>query len=68
MTHLQRMAMTCEACGRGFIGDLLMDVPVEHFVAHIRALLCPHCGAGPKKILLGAARKSSEAPDRSEGG
>jgi hypothetical protein len=56
----QHMHMRCGTCRGLFDGETMANVTVEVAVASMMALRCPHCGAGPKKLLIGQNRTAPE--------
>jgi len=55
-----KMDMRCDHCGCAFAHYQAVPCPVDALVSLSRKLRCPHCGAGPKGIMLGAARSLPE--------
>lgn len=55
-----RMDMRCDSCGCAFAHYQAVPCPVDDLVSLSRKLRCPSCGAGPKGIMLGAARSLPE--------
>ncbi len=43
----------CIACKTEWIAQTIIDAPTEIWVTSVRALHCPKCGAGSKKIAFG---------------
>jgi hypothetical protein len=56
--HLSQLR--CLACRGLFDADLPVNVAVEVWVAATRAIRCPHCGNGPKKIGSEQVRTAAE--------
>ncbi len=56
---IDRRPMACAKCEREFMGELVMNCPVELAVASMKAVRCPYCWS--KKILLLFGDRYSEA-------
>lgn len=48
----QHLPMTCK-CGHVFLAETLTHVAIDVWVAHMRSLHCPECGAGYKSLSFG---------------
>lgn len=44
--------MRCGACGHLWTAELVTDAPFPVAVAAMRAVRCPACGCGPRKLFL----------------
>ena len=47
------------SCGHQWIGHLPVHVPIPVWSAHVKAMCCPDCGGGPKKIRFGQKPKDT---------
>ena len=54
--RIQNEEFTCGKCGEQFIGETVMDAPVDLWIASVRKIRCPVCGER-NKLFFGWARK-----------
>ena len=52
---IQIQRLTCMVCEHVFESETVVDAPVEVWIASVRAVHCPQCGAGSEKLGLGGA-------------
>jgi len=50
----------CCDCGHEWMADMLQNVAIKVWIAHIKSLRCPKCGAGWRSIMLTA--RAGDAP------
>lgn len=50
--RIERHPMHCLACNHKWMGEMLQEVPAKVWIASIKALHCPNCGKGWRKIAL----------------
>ena len=51
--RVQPTPLHCTKCRHEWIGELIVDAPVEVAAASMRALHCPVCGADHKRVAFG---------------
>ena len=51
--RIEQAAFHCLDCAREWLADTVLDAPIEVWSASVRALSCPACGAGPRRIAFG---------------
>ena len=51
--RIEQTAVHCLDCKHKWLADTVLDAPIEVWSASVRALSCPACGAGPKRIAFG---------------
>lgn len=56
--QIQRTHHRCAACRTRFGVDMLVNVPIDQFVAQMKGIRCPACGG--RKITMGEGRTVSE--------
>jgi hypothetical protein len=44
--------LRCDQCHAAWNAWQPSYVPIDVWVAHIRALRCPHCGNGPRRLKI----------------
>lgn len=57
---LQTVQMRCAECNFLFDGEMVSDAPFNVVVASMKAMHCPNCSAGYKKLLMGQGRTIEE--------
>lgn len=51
---LQRVRMSCQACGGFWTGSIIVEIPLTVAAGIMRAAAhCPGCGAGSDKVAMG---------------
>jgi hypothetical protein len=50
--RVQSQPFRCGACGREWIGELVWDAPANVVVASMKAVRCPGCACGPRKLFM----------------
>ena len=65
MTGLETQRLFCKKCHTVFVENTLTYVTVQVWVAHVRSMCCPSCGAGHKHLAMGAnvEKLRQEFPD-----
>lgn len=53
----------CGACRHEWVGELVFDCPLDVAIAAIKAVRCPACGQGPRKIFMVTAPKETPTTD-----
>lgn len=59
---IQRLPLICtvKTCGHEFIGEIVVQCPIDTACAVLKALRCPECGSKNVNIRLKPARKRRE--------
>jgi hypothetical protein len=50
--RLEETPLVCNACKHEWMEPLIYNVPIDVWVAHVRSLRCPGCGAGPDHLAM----------------
>lgn len=58
--EIQKSQMRCGKCNHLFSGDIIVNCPIDVYLASLKAQRCPSCGAGYKKLLMGQSRSLAE--------
>lgn len=53
--RIEQHPLHCLACKHQWMGEMPQEVPAKVWIAWIKALHCPNCGTGWRKIALNAA-------------
>ena len=48
--RIQPTPFRCLSCRHEWVGEAIADAPAHAVIAVLRALRCPECGIGPKRI------------------
>lgn len=65
--RIQESPLHCMACKHEWIGELLVDVPLDVAVAAMTAVRCPNCGEGARSVAFGRGEVPDPAPAQSSG-
>ena len=49
---LQDQPLVCKACNHEWLEPLINNVPIDVWVAHVKSLRCPECGAGSDRLAF----------------
>lgn len=52
MMRVQATPLLCQACGRKWVGELIMEAPADVVIASMKALHCPDCHVGWQRIAM----------------
>ena len=55
--HIERQKFKCKRCGEFWTGEMIQNVPISVWVAHVRSIRCPNCGAATRYICFVADQR-----------
>lgn len=56
---IDQTPVSCRSCGHQWSQEMLQDVGITVWLAHVKSIDCPQCGASWKQLSFGLAEPTA---------